>query len=218
MKKIISAFVLILIINTAYSQISIGGGASMLKVFGVPAPYAGMHLLVEYPVDDETSYFGRINFFGKQKGEPVYTYADAIDFVNTTPGQIPVSYQTTFNYTTIELGRRYYFGNGYDYGFGAYGGTQAMVAFNQAKVISSDYDKTKYRITGLEPKGAVFSIAAGLSGGIKNDFTWGTLYLDGAFHYLFLGQSTNVTAANGFSEFGGQILFSFTVGYRKTIF
>lgn len=218
MKKKISLSILILVANITFGQISIGAGTSMLKVFGVPAPYAGMHLLVEYPVDDETSYFGRVNFFGKQKSAPVATFADAIDFVNTTPGQIPVTYQTTFNYTTIELGRRYYFGNGYDYGFGAYGGTQAMVIFNRAKILASDYDETKYRITGLDTKGAIFSIAAGLSGGIKNDFTWGTLYLDGAFDYLILGQSTNQTAATGFSDFGGQILFSFTLGYRRTIF
>jgi hypothetical protein len=217
MKIIISSFLLIFaFVSVSYSQFSIGAGPSMIKAFGVPSPFGGFHLLGEMPVDDQSSYYGKISFYRKQTGSNMQAYAEAID-LETVPNPLLVNLKQSYNYTTIEGGRRYYFGNGYDYGFAPYGGTHLMLIFNQSKM-SSDFDKSKYKIPDFEERGNMFNLAFGLSGGIKNDFSFGTIYLDASFDFALISVPSNQTAVNGYQEFGSQLLFTFALGYKKTIF
>lgn len=218
MKAILSILFVGLFTTISFGQTALGGGFSMLKAFGVKAPYFGGHILAEFPVDEYASFYGKVTFYGKQTGENFPVYADAINF-NTSPSLLEVDTKTTFNYTTIEGGRRLYFGNGYDFGFAPYGGTHLMAIFNTSKVEIGDYDKSLYRLqSGQESKGNVFNLAFGLSGGVKNDFSWGTLYFEASFDYAILAFPSNQTAVNGYEQFGSPLLFTFALGYKKNIF
>ncbi len=218
MKVIISILFIGIFSSFGYGQFAIGGGASMLKAFGVKAPYIGGHILAEFPVDESTSYYGKVSIYAKQKGDNALIYADAID-INTTPSLIEVNTRPTFNYITVEGGRRFYFGNGYDFGFAPYGGTHLLAAFNTASMTVDNYDQTKYRLqSGQEMKGNVFNLAFGLSGGIKNDFSWGTLYLEASFDYAILAVPSNQTAVAAYNQMGSPLLFTFGIGYKKTLF
>jgi hypothetical protein len=203
--------------NVSLSQFAIGGGPALLKAFGVQQPYVGFQVMGEYPIDEQSSYYGKVSFYGKHKGVSTLVAVNAIDF-NTQPSFLEINSRNSFNYTSVEGGRRYYFGNGYDYGFAPYGGTHLMAVFNTAKLLTDDYDKSKYQLNTTESKGNIFSLAFGLSGGLKNDFAWGTLYFDASFDYFILLQSTNDVATNAFNEHGSQLLFTFGLGYKKTIF
>lgn len=217
MKLIFSALAVFFCGTAAFGQFAIGGGPSMIKAFGVKSPYVGVNVIGEYPLDEQSSYYGKFGFYGKQTGKNTVINAYALDLM-TSPQVLPVNAQLTFNYITIEGGRRYYFGNGYDYGFAPYGGTHLMAVFNQATQKTSEFDRSKYAIDGAEEKGSIFNLAFGLSGGVKNDFAWGTLYFDIAFDYFILSKATNNMAVYSFNELGSQVLFSFGLGYKKTIF
>ncbi len=216
--KILFSLLAVFFFSTAgFSQFAIGGGPSLLKAFGVKSPYIGLNIIGEFPIDEQSSYYGKIGYYGKQKGTSALINVYAID-LTTSPQVLTVNAQQTFNYITIEGGRRYYFGNGYDYGFAPYGGTHLMAVFNQVSQTTDDFDKSKYAMDGGDERGSIFNLAFGLSGGIKNDFAWGTLYLDVAFDYFILSQATNQTAVNGYNELGSPLLFTFGIGYKKSIF
>lgn len=216
MKIIISLTAILLFATAGHSQFAIGGGPSLLKTFGVKSPYYGATIIGEYPIDEQSSYYGRLGFYAKQQGQSTLINAIAIDPM-TSPQVMQINARQTFNYITIEGGRRFYFGNGYDYGFAPYGGTHLLAAFNQIKQATDSYDKSKYAVEGGE-RGSIFNLAFGLSGGVKNDFTWGTLYFDVSFDYFILSQPTNQIAVNGYNELGGPLLFTFALGYKKSIF
>lgn len=221
MKILFSVLVTFCFGTAAFSQFAIGGGPALLKAFGVKSPYIGLSVIGEVPMDEQSSYYGKLGYFGKQQGANALIYAYAID-VNTAPQVLSINSRQTFNYITIEGGRRYYFGNGYDYGFAPYGGTHLMAVFNQITQTTDNFDKSKYTLngtgTGSESRGSIFNLAFGLSGGLKNDFAWGTLYLDVAFDYFILSKATNQAAVNGYNELGSSVLFTFGVGYKKSIF
>lgn len=218
MKKILSIFILVLISSTSYSQFAISAGPAALYAFGVQPGYLGLQVSGEVPIDDETAYYGKISFYSKHKGENSLIGVNAIDPM-TSPNYMLINSYYSMNYTTIEGGRRYYFGNGYDYGFAPYGGTHLMAIFNTIKVNPDSYDKSKYMLDqNTELRGNSFSLAFGLTGGLKNDFAWGTLYIDGGFDYLIMNNSTNSTAQVGLSQFGSQLLFSISAGFKKIIF
>ncbi|MBI3238726.1 MAG: hypothetical protein HYZ43_07810, partial [Flavobacteriia bacterium] len=42
------------------AQTGVSGGITMIKGFGIPKAYPGIHIGVEIPRDDEVSYFGRL--------------------------------------------------------------------------------------------------------------------------------------------------------------
>lgn len=218
MKLLLSILSVCILSGSVYSQIAIGGGPSLLKAFGVRAPYYGGHIFFEKPTDDQTSYYGKLSVYAKQEGQNSVTYANAIDFT-TNPQQIQVNSKPTFNYTTLEGGRRFYFGNGYDYGFSAYGGTHILAAFNSAKLSTDKFDNKKYQLaTGNDTKGFIFNLAFGLSGGIKNDFAWGTLYLDVSVDYAILQVPSNQLAVDSYRDFGSPLLFTFGIGYKKNLY
>jgi len=217
-KKIL--FLLVLALSfISNAQFGINGGVSLLKAFGTPKPYIGFHIGGEIPRDDQVSLFGRVSFYAKQKeSTEQLTYVQAID-PNTTPSVMSVTYVNSMNYTIIEGGNRYYIGDGYDSGFGAYGGGTLMMIFNSVKRNYSDYDQSKYALIDPNelPKGSIFNLGVGLGGGVKHTLAGvGTLYLDANFAYLIFSRASNTTASsvNLFTP----LLFSFNLGFRKDIY
>jgi hypothetical protein len=210
--------VLMMHMNAALAQFGVSGGMSMLKAFGVPKPYIGMHIGGEIPRDDQVTLFARLSLYARQqeqnKGATIVT---ATDFT-TVPYSQTIGYTSTFNYTIIEGGTRYYIGNGYDSGFGAYGGSTIMLAFNSVKRQYDDYDQAKYELPTNElPKGSIFNLGFGLGGGVKNTFPGiGTLYLDLNLAYMILSTASNSTAQN--TTLYAPLLFNFSLGFRKEFY
>lgn len=217
-KNLIVAMILIIGTNAALAQFGLSGGMSVLKGFGVQRPYIGMHFGGEIPRDDQISLFARLSLYARQQ-EPSQgaTIVTATDFT-TIPYSQTIGYSSTFNYTIIEGGTRYYIGNGYDSGFGAYGGSTVMLAVNTVKRKYDDYDQAKYELPASElSKGSIFNLGFGLGGGVKNTFAGiGTLYLDLNLAYMILSTASNSTAQN--TSLYAPLLFSFNLGFRKEFY
>ena len=217
MKKSIIVAILSLISGFSLAQFGAAGGISVLKAFGMPKPYVGIHLGGEIPRDDQVSLYGRISMYGKQE-DPIisFTNVNAIDPL-TFPSSKNIVYQNAMNYTIIEGGTRYYIGDGYDSGFGAYGGGNVSALFNTIKRTYGDYDQSLYQLNTTEvAKGSIFNVGFGLCGGVKNTFAGiGTLYFDAGFSYLILSiPSSNSISTNMYTP----LLFTFNFGFRKEFY
>ena len=126
------------------------------------------------------------------------------------------------NYHIIEGGTRYYLGNGFDYGFSAYGGTNLMVLFNKVRLDYDPYDEVDYQIYNAQTyvgEGSYFSLGFGLGGGVKYTMApYGTFYFDLNVNYLILGQPSSNEVNNtifGYERLISPLLFNFNLGYRK---
>jgi hypothetical protein len=218
MKKLMAIFGLIFLGNPISAQVGLSGGINMLKGFGAPKPYVGMHLGVEIPRDDANSIYGRVSFYGKQREDfKSTTYVTAIN-PSTNPYSLNVGYQSSMNYTILEGGNRYYIGDGYDSGFGGYGGGSVMLIFNSVKRNYDDFDQTLYTLPTTElPKGSIFNLGFGLNGGLKYTFAGiGSVYGDASFGYMILGQASNATASS--TTLYSNLIFTFNVGFRKELY
>lgn len=220
------AIVIALVISGSLSaQVSIHGGASMLVAFGNPSPFGGIHLGLEIPRDDAVSIFGRYTHHFKQKGETIDAWVIAKDETNIPPTgySLLIEAVPTMNYHIIEGGTRYYLGNGFDYGFAAYGGTSLMLVFNQVKGTYSEFNEIDYELDdNSRVQGSIFSIGFGLGGGVKYSAArMGTFYLDLGVAYMLFSQPSNASVGSAvFSEQNRQwsnLIFNFNIGYRKDI-
>lgn len=219
MKKLVLLLAL-LTSGTLSAQIGVSGGGSLLKGFGRPKPWGGLHVMVEVPRDDQTSYFGRITHHFKQYS-PDSTSATIIarDITNTFPTTQSIGAISSMNYTILEGGVRYYLGNGYDFGWAGYGGTTMMLIFNGVKTDYSDFDQGLYELDqGYGRKGSIVSFAFGLAGGVKYTAPGvGTFYFDTNLAYIVYGIPSNETALYGSNGLYTQLLFNFNLGFRKDI-
>ncbi len=207
--------------GTSFAQIAVNAGGSMLKGFGQPRPWGGLHFGIEIPRDDAVSIYGRVTHYFKQVNQDsLLTNAIARE-VTTTPYTIQVSGLSSMNYTVLEGGTRYYLGNGYDFGWAAYGGTNLALIFNGVKTQYFNFDETLYELqSGSDRKGTIFSLAFGLAGGVKYTMEdIGTLYFDMGLNYVIFGQASNDMAALQFSSSGlyRPLLFNFNIGFRKEL-
>ncbi|MFN5910195.1 MAG: hypothetical protein ACK45H_02565 [Bacteroidota bacterium] len=204
------------------AQVGISGGLSSLKAFGVPKLYGGIHLGVEIPRDDQVSFYGRLTTYLPNRDElntTNYTFVTARE-LTTIPYQQIVYYSTKMNYVALEGGSRYYIGEGYDSGFGAYGGSNFSVIFNSVKRDYDEFDEVKYALPATEEsKGAIFNVGVGLGGGLKYTVAGiGSLYFDVNFSYLLLSQPSNNTAATAAQNLYSPLLFNFALGFRKELY
>lgn len=219
MKQVGMVILLMFVSQMSMAQFGISGGVSSLLGFGgSPKPYIGIHLGGEMPRNDQNSLFARIGIYAKQK-ESTYssTYVTAID-QNTTPYLQNITYQSSMNYTIIEGGNRYYIGDGYDSGFGGYGGGTLSLTFNNVKRNYSDYDKSKYVLDANElSKGTILNLGFGLCGGIKHTLAGvGTIYFDATLTYFILSTASNTTASS--TNLYAPLLFTFNLGFRKDLY
>ena len=215
------ALIAVLISLSGLAQVSVMGGMNMLKSFSPDRPYAGFHLGLEIPRDDAISIYGRYSHYFSQSGVEVFTpqdYAFYIEPRNPTSGLFGEYIGATpkMNYHIIEGGTRYYLGNGFDYGFAAYGGSNLMVIFNKVKLDYDPFDEVNYQISdeySFFSEGSIFSLGFGLGGGVKYTMApYGTFYFDANVNYLILGQPSNNRVYGGMFR---QLLFAFNLGYRK---
>ncbi len=218
MKKYSVIIVLTIASFDVFSQFGLSGGISVLKGFAPTKPFVGFHIGGELPRDDQNSLYARISFYAKQKEQTLgSSYVEAIN-PTTFPYVQNITYSSTMNYTILEGGNRYYIGNGYDSGFGGYGGGTLLLAFNSVKRTYSDYDNVLYSLPdGEVSRGSIFNLGFGLGGGIKHTLAGiGTIYLDASFAYLITSTASNATAST--ISLYSPILFTFNLGFRKDFF
>lgn len=220
MKKWFFTGLFLWLTQSVIAQISLSAGPSYLIPFG-GVNFVGGHFSVEIPVDDESSYYGRLSIFGNRTGaERTGEYvADAIDPSTTFPYSISLNSANQLRFTNLHLGRRFYFLESYDFGFGLYGSSEVMLTLANARVAVSDFDENKYRLAdGLERKGNFFGASIGFSGGAKYSAAFGTVFFDLGINYLFAPSVTNAVAVNSFNEMGSNVFFNFNLGFRKDLF
>ena len=217
----------LLISVSLHAQVSLSGGMGMINGFTSDNSFLGLHGGFELPSNNDITFYARVgHYFSQQDDNPGTSSVTLIDWTdNTMPFQLQVQNNSTFNYTTIEGGTRYYIGNDYDNGLSAYGGTNGMLVFNQVKIqhdktdITGTYEWEDYYTlsTAGEDRGVWINIALGLQGGVKYSIpALGTVYFDVSGQYIILGQPNNLIAqsTNQFS----QLFFVFTVGFRKDLY
>jgi hypothetical protein len=222
MRKIINTvFFLLFLANLSLAQFGLSGGVSMLKGFGGPKPFVGLHISGEIPRDDYVSFFVRAAFYARQKDySPAFSYVQGID-PSTNPYTQNVTYLNTMNYMVFEGGNRFYIGDGYDNGFGAYGGGTLQAIFNTVKreYNYGTIDMSKYQLPqGEDLQGSIFSLSFGLNGGLKYTFPgYGTAYFETGVSYVLNAVPSNNTAA-GAGNLYSPLMFTFGLGFRKEFY
>ena len=210
MKNLVLVLVLFML-NNVCAQVSILGGASSAFPFGTGTPYVGLHIGLEVPRDDAVTFYGKFT----------HQFSQSKPYINLVDNNPDDEFQTRMNYNIIEGGTRYYLGNGFDYGFAAYGGSTIKLIFNNVK---SNYDMTPYdvptTVLNTNVKSSVFSVAFGLGGGVKYSFPrFGTIYCDlDLFYSLIQVESTQGVIANLYNNNQWrQLVFGCSIGYRKDL-
>ena len=172
-------------------------------------------------VGRNTANYGQ--YFAQNEDNSSTTVVTGND-LTTIPYQLQVNYFSSFNYTTLEGGTRYYIGNDYDNGFSGYGGSNFLLAFNSIK---RDYEKTditgvyewenNYNTSDGEEDGRIISFALGVQGGVKYTIPGtGTVYFDISAQYNIAGVPNNVTAQN--TNLYSPLFFIFNIGFRKDLY
>lgn len=217
MKKIIPTLIFTICFSASFfSQLSVSLGPSMIKPFGVRSVYPGFHVSAEFNDDDINTIYGRFSFTPSRKGESTPIVLTAHDF-NTVPFQTQVNSTERYNYSVLEFGKRYYFGDGYESGFGFYGGSNLSIVFNKVRYELDDYDEDKYSSSVDEDEvGTVIGLAFGLNAGIKNSFYFGTLFFDTGINYsIFALKSPNMS---GTPSNYSSLFFAFNLGIRRDFY
>lgn len=220
MDRIMKSILLIFILTTtlcSFGQISVSAGGSILNNFGSGREFIGFSLGGEYALDDESSYFGRLNFYPGVKNRRMdsvllqpYDIAQPFAFVNALPKT---------SYFSLEGGARYYIGDGYEYGFSGYGGYKVSILHCKVKLNTDEFDETKYRFPdNYGPEGALLALTVGIGAGIKYSIgTVGTVYLDGSIDYPILSSFTNRSIE--YTDYlKSLVFFSLNIGFRKDLY
>lgn len=206
----------LLIAGSVSAQVSFNAGSSTLKGFGTPKWFTGFHVGAEVPRDDAMTFYGRFTHHFARTSDSLLIGIVAKD-VSTTPYYQNIMSVSGMNYNIFEGGTRYYLGDGFDFGWAGYGGTNFMLVYNKVKTTYDDFDETKYEIDATTNRdGAIFSLGAGLMGGVKYTMPRvGTFYSDFSVSYLFLGQASNQSIDAGLYS---TLFFGINVGYRRDLF
>lgn len=211
-------YILLLVVfisSIAGAQVSINGGASMLLGFSEPGPWGGIHIGVEVPRDDAVSIYGRFTHHFRRTGDSIQQPIFANDPL-LVPGVLTINSAPTMDYNIIEGGTRYYLGNGFDYGFAAYGGSCIMLVFNSVKAKYDGFDESLYYLDDTyRYEGTIFSLGLGLGGGMKySTARFGTYYFDLNLAYMIFAQGSNANIA---ADLYNPLIFNFNLGWRKDI-
>lgn len=233
MKWMLMSVIVVLSFNNN-AQYSLGGGVSTLFQFGNSKPFGGLHFTVEFPRNNEVTFYGRMTYHFRQNksqpalyenGEPAYLYAYAYDF-NTNPNSLALaaSFTESFNYLMIDGGTRYYIINGYDEGFALYGGSNIAFIVNTVryKYEVEEYNKELYALSPEDErslttdKGTIINLAAGLSGGAKYTFPGvGTIYFDFNPSLVIFGLPSKEGIETSLYK---NVVFNLSLGFRKEFY
>ncbi len=217
MKHILVLLFVMIFTVSANAQISFNAGATMIKGFRAGTdPNFGFHLGMEFPRDDFSSFYVRYTLGLKQYAN------DSVTNIQLDPINDPfLPYASTtaipsMNYHIIEGGNRYYIGDGFDFGWGGYGGSSFLIMINQVKAKYGSFDESKYKIADFSRmEGTILSLGAGLNGGVKyTDPRIGSFYFDVGLSYMFFAQSNHPNVYGGLYS---SLIFSFNLGYRKDL-
>jgi hypothetical protein len=224
MKNIFLLSLTFLFLQTLNAQVSLSAGTGFLRGFQSEKTFFGVHGGFELPRNNDVTIYGRIGQYFAQNEDNSSTTVVTGNDLTTIPYQLQVNYFSSFNYTTLEGGTRYYIGNDYDNGFSGYGGSNFLLAFNSIK---RDYEKTditgvyewenNYNTSDGEEDGRIISFALGVQGGVKYTIPGtGTVYFDISAQYNIAGVPNNVTAQN--TNLYSPLFFIFNIGFRKDLY
>lgn len=219
-------FSFMLILGQATAQFSVGGGATTMMEFGNNKPFYGLHFNMEFPRNNQVTFYGRLTYlFNQNKKEYISDLtATAID-ASTDPQwvTVPMNNVSSINYFMIDGGTRYYLINGFDEGFSVYGGTNLALIVNSVKhgYQFGEYDQSKYLLNAgdfsdARQKGTIMRLAVGFTGGIKYTFPGkGTIYFDFNPQLTLFGLPSNQNIPSSVYK---PVFFGFNLGYRKEIY
>ena len=210
-KNWLIVFFITLLTSSSWAQLTLGGGLHSAAAFGDQV-YPGIHLLGEYFQDNESSMYAKVGFtLSRNLADIQYTNLTPID-LNQPSGSTGV----TFNYTTIELGKRAYFSKDPEYGLALFGGSNMTLSFNRISL--GDYDKSLY-ISPNPSSGSIMGFSLGLNGGLQNMFYFGTIYFDAGLNYNLMAFPSNAMSSR-FMELGAyrQLYFVFNFGFKRNLF
>jgi hypothetical protein len=224
MKNIFLLSLTFLFLQSVNAQVSLSAGTGLLRGFQSEKTFFGIHGGFELPRNNDVTIYGRIGQYFAQNEDNASTAVVTGNDFDVIPYQLQVNYFSSFNYTTLEGGTRYYLGNDYDNGFSGYGGSNFLLAFNSVK---RDYEKTDisgvyeweelYSTGNDEEDGRIISFALGLQGGVKYTIPGtGTVYFDITAQYAIAGVGNNETANN--TQLYSPLYFMFNVGFRKDLY
>ncbi len=208
-KNCLIIFFVTLLTSSSWAQLTLGGGLHSAAAFGDQV-YPGIHLLGEYFQDNESSMYAKVGFTLSRNMSEVEFTLEPFDY--------GVDYKTgvTFNYTTIELGKRAYFSKDPEYGLALFGGSNMTLSFNRISL--GDYDKSLY-VTPNPSSGSIMGFSLGLNGGLQNMFYFGTIYFDAGLSYNLMAFPSNAMSSR-FMELGAyrQLYFVFNFGFKRNLF
>lgn len=198
------------------AQFSINAGTSLFNNFGIGTNFYGFDFGAEYSDSDDQSYWGRISIYPGKNNMNV----DSVYLTNVDPNQNfkNLGYTIRTSYTQISGGSRYYIGDGYEYGFAAFGGYKFSVIVGTAKFEYDEYDKQKYILPDNAPfRSQILFLGIGLNGGVKYSFgTAGTVYLDFSADYGLINSRSNDGIL--YSDYlRTNVFFGINLGYRKDL-
>ena len=130
MKNIFLLSLTFLFLQSVNAQVSLSAGTGLLRGFQSEKTFFGIHGGFELPRNNDVTIYGRIGQYFAQNEDNASTAVVTGNDFNVIPYQLQVNYFSSFNYTTLEGGTRYYLGNDYDNGFSGYGGSNFLLAFN----------------------------------------------------------------------------------------
>lgn len=215
MKKLLIIFILSMF-GQANAQISVNaGGNVLLGTVRDAGPWGGFHIGAELPTDDQTSYYLRFTHHFKN----YLSGTDSVFISPKDPNDFNFPYiekSTSMTYNLVEGGIRYYLGNGFDFGWAVYGGTNIMIIIATEKDNFEEFDEAVYTLDeGWRGDGSIYGLGAGLGGGIKyTQPRLGTFYLDMNLNYLLLGQATSPPPSGVLFS---PLIFNFNLGFRYDI-
>jgi hypothetical protein len=223
--KMKQLFILILVTISfsGYSQIGIMGGLAVAKPFGAEETAVGLQFGADVPQSDDFSYFGRVSLY--PFGRETKAGTIGVESIDGSTGPMEVDRLGKTNLYTLSGGIRYYGGEGYEFGFGVYGGTTFTILLGKYSESVGEYDESKYRIPDFyNPKAALLGGTVGLNGGVKYGIpTIGTVYLDISLDYLLLPEPVNLETLK-FSKLLfvnpqnlSRIYFGLNIGIRRDI-
>jgi hypothetical protein len=219
LRKLVLSFALIAGFSSlSFAQFGVSIGPSIMRNFGAPKTNFGFHVQGELSENDEQSMFARLGFYPGRS-------AIGIDSIYLTPLD-----QNNFNYPyakfapktsfiTLDGGYRTYIGDGYEFGFSAYGGTTLGLVYASVKMNLEDFDRTEYKLPeNFKQSYQYLGLAAGLSGGVKYGFPpIGTFYLDAGLKYVLLDVASDLNVFTYSTYIRQRLYVNVELGIRRDL-
>lgn len=177
-KQIITIVFLSLLSSQAYSQISVGGQASYLNLFGdIGLKNFGFGIKGEYAIKDKIVISGGVNYYLASKYSEI-TFANAIDG-QTSPSQIEVDVEQKVSFIQLYFGGKRYFVGDYEADFGLYGLAEAGYLVVPITTSLGNFDNTLY--STFEEDGAkqtLTNFTLNFGFGLEKNLEFGYLFAD----------------------------------------